>query len=317
LTTSSVLATDQDQNQNPRNINNDLRLSYSTTSSTESHVWYRAYGTAIPEPNFAVCNSPIQLITVTITRHCFFLRHMVSGRHASARLLLKPWVGPVVLLLQLGLASAAVSCSLKFEGYGNKQGLKSAGLSCTGGSITAAAHPVLLAPFSRSFSGVSWSDSGGCGRGKKICLLTICGSSSAVFSGAVITNVNISSSAGALLCVTDSSSLVFDSARFHGNIGLPILGDYTAVRLHFENSKFTNNTNIVEGLEGAALHMNGGTGLVHSCTFAGNRNLFRGGAIGLSNQTRLTVASSFLQDNEGGHVSCMMVLEGMPFVISR
>lgn len=222
-----------------------------------------------------------------------------TSRRARPRSLLRPWLGPAVLLLQLGIASAAVSCNLKFEGYGNKQGFKSAHLSCTGGSITAAAHPV-LAHFSRSFSGVTWSDSGGCGRGKQFCLLTICGASRATFPGAVITTVNVSSSVAALLCVRDSSSLVFDSAKFHGNTGLLLAGDPTAVHLHIKESQFTNNTNIVKDLEGA-LMLNGGTGLVQSSTFAGNRGFFIGGAISLRNNARLTVVSSILQDNTGRH----------------
>jgi hypothetical protein len=243
-----------------------------------------------------------------------FLSRTMSHRRVDTRVLPKPWLGPVVLLLQLGLASAAVTCSLKFEGYGSKQGLKSAYLACIGGSITAAAHPILLAPVSRSFSGVTWSDSGLCGVGKKVCLLTICGSSSAIFHGAVITNVNVSSSVNNLLCVADSSSLVFDSARFHGNTGIAITGDLTSVRLHIKNSRFTNNTNAVKDLEGAALQLNNGTGLVQSCTFAGNRVVFRGGVIGLHNQAQITVVSSILQDNEGEHGTHMMVPEGLPSV---
>lgn len=215
--------------------------------------------------------------------------------------MLRPWLGPVVLLLQLGLSSAAVSCSLKFEGYSHKQGVKSAHLSCTGGSITAAAHPVLLAPFSRSFSGVTWSNSGGCGESKEFCLLTICGSSKATFVSADVANVNISSTTGLLLCVRDSSSLVFDNARFHGNSGRPLAGDTTAVQLHIKNSRFTNNTMYGAAMEGAALHLNGGTGLVQSSTFAGNRGFFRGGAIGLRNNARLTVTSSVLHNNQGEH----------------
>jgi hypothetical protein len=226
---------------------------------------------------------------------------MTYVRHNNAGLMLRPWLGPVVLLLQLGIASAAVSCSLRFEGYGNKQGLKSAHLSCTGGSITAAAHPVLLAPFSRGFSGVTWSSSGGCGTSKNHCLLTICGSSKAAFFGAVIANVDVSSSIGALLCVRDSSNLVFDSARFHGNSGLQLLGDTTAVHLHIKNSRFTNNSNLLKGLDGAALLLKNGTGLVQSCTFAGNRGLSTGGAIALGNNARMTVMSSVLQDNTGRH----------------
>jgi hypothetical protein len=228
-----------------------------------------------------------------------FVKH--TKCRARFRSLLRPWLGPVVLLLQLGLASAAISCSLKIEGYGSKQGIKSAHLACTGGSIIAAAHPVLLAPFSPSFSGVTWSNSGSCGESKETCLLTICGASAASFVSAAIVNVNVTSSVRLLLCARDSSSLVFDSARFHGNSGRPLASDATAVHLHIKNSHFTNNTVYGAAMEGAALHLNGGTGLVQSSVFAGNRGFSRGGAIGLRNNARMTIVSSTLQDNTGEH----------------
>jgi hypothetical protein len=214
-----------------------------------------------------------------------------------------------MLLLHLRIASGAVSCSLMFKGYGNKQGIKLAHLSCTGGSITAAAHPILLGNFSSRFSGVTWSKSGGCGIGVKICLLTICNSTNATFSGAVITNVNGSRVIGALLCVMDSSSLVFDNTRLHGNTGLPLLGEGTAVHIHIKNSRLTNNTNLVEDLVGAALLINGGTGLVQSSIFAGNRGLLRGGAIGISH-ARLRVESSVLQANAGERKRLLQIIVG-------
>jgi hypothetical protein len=94
--------------------------------------------------------------------------------------------------------------------------------------------------------------------------------------------------------------LVFDNARFHDNVGLPLLIEGTAVHIHIKKSQFTNNKNLVENVPGAALLINGGTGLVQSSTFAGNRALLRGGAIGIKN-ARLTVESSVLQNNAGEH----------------
>jgi hypothetical protein len=134
---------------------------------------------------------------------------------------------------------------------------------------------------------------------RKRCLLTICGSSSATFPGAVFTAVNVSSSVEGLLCFVDSSSLVFDSARFQGNTGIALASDNTTVHLHIKNSRFTNNTNPAKGLGGVALQLIGGTGLVQSSTFAGNRGLSPGGAIVVSSHARLSVVSSILQDNTG------------------
>jgi hypothetical protein len=78
------------------------------------------------------------------------------------------------------------------------------------------------------------------------------------------------------------------------------VGDASAVHLQFITSRFTNNTNLVDVVYGAALQLNGGIGLVKSCTFAGNHAV-KGGAIGLRNHPRLTVMSSFFRDNEGRH----------------
>jgi hypothetical protein len=68
----------------------------------------------------------------------------------------------VVVLLQSQVAARA-TCKLHLEGFASAQGIKYAELSCSDGTITASAHPVLLANFTRSFSGVQWSDVGECG----------------------------------------------------------------------------------------------------------------------------------------------------------
>jgi hypothetical protein len=73
----------------------------------------------------------------------------------------------ILLLLQLAVcarpAPTAVPavCRLRIEGYGNRPGVKTAQLSCTGGTITAAAvpqlRPALGADKNPMASGVRWA----------------------------------------------------------------------------------------------------------------------------------------------------------------
>jgi hypothetical protein len=92
----------------------------------------------------------------------------------------------LLLLVQQGVVvTAAATCQLHMEGYGHITGLKSAHLTCSGGVIKAAAHP-MLKQFRSSFSGVQWTDTGSCGVGRRDCLLTICGDTAAVFESATV-----------------------------------------------------------------------------------------------------------------------------------
>jgi hypothetical protein len=49
--------------------------------------------------------------------------------------LLLYWVLAALVLVQQERVEAVTSCKLKFEGFGNAKGLRSAQLSCSGGSI--------------------------------------------------------------------------------------------------------------------------------------------------------------------------------------
>jgi predicted outer membrane repeat protein len=186
------------------------------------------------------------------------------------------------------------------EGYGHIIGLKSAHLACSGGMIKAAAHPV-LAPFKHSFSGVQWTSSDGCGVARRDCLLTICGEIAAVLESATVAHVNVSTLAQSLVCLGGHSNVTFQRASFHGNtagcISVPQQPPNATVRLHINNCNFTNNHAPVD--VGGVLELAGGTALVEASNFSGNSARANGGAIGVTNDARLTLVSSLLQNNTG------------------
>jgi len=208
------------------------------------------------------------------------------------------WLGVVVSLQ--GFGSAKVACQLSLEGKGSKTGFKSAQLSCTGGTITAAANPV-LGPFTHTFSGVQWSQKGACGKKQKACVLTVCRNSSVVFLSARVAKVNTSTSGtvGGLMCFGDDSSLTFVDARFDGNDARPLTGYGDGVTLHIRSSKFINNRASWKEADGGALLLQGGSALVESSTFSGNTASRRGGGIVLQGNSSARFVSTVLQNNTG------------------
>lgn len=207
----------------------------------------------------------------------------------------------LLLLVQQGaVLIATVTCRLHMEGYGHTTGLKSAQLDCTGGMITAAAHP-MLAPFKSSCSGVQWINSGACGVGRKDCLLTVCGKTEAVFEAATAVHVNVSTAAQSLVCVVGRSNVTFHRARFHANtarcISLPQQSSNATAWLNLSKCAFTNNSAPVDW--GGVLYLAGGVTMVEASRFSGNYVRERGGAIGVTNTAQLTLIASLLHNNTG------------------
>ena len=207
----------------------------------------------------------------------------------------------LLLLVQQGaVVTATVTCQLHMEGYGHIAGLKAAHLACSGGVITAAAHP-MLAPFKHSISGVQWADTDGCGGGRRDCLLKVCGDTAAVFASATIAHVNVSSMAQSLVCIGGRSDATFQRARFYGNtarcISVPQQSSNATVRLHLTKCVFTNNSAPVD--VGGVLALAGGLALVEGSTFSGNSVQKRGGAIGVTNTARAAIISTHFQHNKG------------------
>jgi predicted outer membrane repeat protein len=203
----------------------------------------------------------------------------------------------VVLLLQQQqtLVAARATCKLRLEGFISTQGIKSAELSCSGGSITAFAH-LELRNFTRSFSGVSWSDED-CGDFTRDCLLTLCGDTSATFLSAVVRNVDVSTSM--LLCLDGNSNVTFEAAHFAGNAGRPITVRSPNVKLQIMGSNFTNNTVLLTDLAGGALRLNGGAAIVQSSVFRGNVVQTSGGAVAVTKSATIQLSSSLFEGNTG------------------
>jgi hypothetical protein len=213
------------------------------------------------------------------------------------QVLLVYWLLGALVLLQQHGGEALTSCKLHFEGFGNKQGLKTAHLACTGGSIQASAHPSLLG-FTRSFSGVEWSDAGDCGTWKNHCVLTLCGNSSVHFPSAMVRQVNISTFP-MLLCMVGNSNVSFDRGQFQGNTARPITTVSPGVQLRIKGSTFTNNS-LPWDLYGGALTVAGGSALVEASTFSGNSMMYKGGAISVTNSASLQLVASNITANTGG-----------------
>ena len=171
--------------------------------------------------------------------------------------------------------------SLHLQGFGSAQGIKSAQLSCSGGTITAHAHPVLLGNLTRAFSGVQWSDAWDCVQNNTKCLLILCGDTSAAFPAAVIRNLNVSTTTDAFLCVTGlnpgNSDVLFEGAQFQENAGRPITTTSGSVKLHVKASNFTGNKLPKNGA-GGALWLGGGAVVVESSVFNTNVVMLNGGA---------------------------------------
>jgi hypothetical protein len=192
------------------------------------------------------------------------------------------------------------------EGFGIKTGVKTVLMSCSGGTITAAAHSVLLSAPTHQFSGVTWSDKGACGSGRSTCLISICGDSSATFMSAKVLAVNMTAPAGNAVCLGDRSNITFEHALFQGNVGRSLAVGHEGVYLRVTRSSFVNNSALGANVIGGVLYVWNGTVFVEKSTFSGNSAVFTGGAggaIGTEGTTRMTITSSTLDGNQGQYLS--------------
>mgnify|MGYP001807610273 CR=1 FL=1 len=162
---------------------------------------------------------------------------------------------------------------------------------------------MLLANFTRTFSGVQWSDDGDCGKQSKNCLLTLCGDTSVLFPSAVVRNVNISKTAAMLLCLAGSSDVVFEAAQFEGNAVRPLTVLSPGVMLHVKASNFTDNklrtSPAKKDLLGGAMLKSNGTAVVESSNFSANVVLSNGAAIAVESSGSIQLVSSVLFGNRG------------------
>jgi len=195
-------------------------------------------------------------------------------------------------------AYARVTCELHFQGDGSSSGLRTAKLSCTGGTLTAAAHPSLLVPTIGASSGVQWSNKGDCGTWKNKCVLTVCSDTKAAFLKARVTNVKVPSTTG-LICLGDSSDVLFDHATFLGNTGRSLTVVGSKAKLWIKSSNFLNNTVLGSEAQGGGLCMQAGTGIVEGSTFLGNSVQYYAGAVAVTGDAYLSISNSVFEGNSG------------------
>jgi hypothetical protein len=208
------------------------------------------------------------------------------------------------LLLQLVASSAQATttgravCNLSLEGYGNRRGLKSAQLSCTGGNITAAADPLLLQSLgTRSNpSGVVWSRKpGACEDGDENlkCLFSICGGD-AMFVNPRVTNVTASpATGGTAICILGGSVTLHNGTFVHGSGMRPVrIGAPGRTPLgYISNCYFADNKLTSTQVQqcGGALHvLNRAQASIWSSRLAGNA-ADTGGAICASTVAGVTL----------------------------
>lgn len=205
----------------------------------------------------------------------------------------------LLLLLPCVVAGAGVTlCALKIEGHGpSKPGVKNFQLSCSGGSIMAFAHPILV-PHLANTSGVSWLPNA-CGLWARGCLLAICGDSTVTFAAGTVVQA-ASPSPPLLLCVGGLSALAFQGARFFDNAARSITGFGPDVSFLIKGSSFTNNSLQSPSGSGGAVSLEaGGSAVIEASTFTNNTVLGNGGAISVGGTGSIKVVSSLLQGNTG------------------
>lgn len=205
--------------------------------------------------------------------------------------------GPTAVLQQqaAGPAAGQALCKLVIQGFGKKIGIASASLSCTGGTITAAAHDELLQFWGtkRPTQGVVWKshEAGACAPGSG-CLLSICGGS-ATFLGSTASGVQ-TNEASVLVCVGNSARLTFRNGNFTVNNLTPLAILHPKAHVLVVHGNFQGNimTEAEANLAGAIV-VNNGTLVVQSSTFLGNKASGRQtGALTVEGQGIVTINES-------------------------
>ena len=171
------------------------------------------------------------------------------------------------LLVQQALGSAKAVCSLNVEGFGTKTGLKSAQLSCSGGTVKAVVHPLLLAklPGLGSRGGIQLSSDSKCKELGASCLITICEGTAVTFPRATVKSVNVTPNLTGLIYAVGPSSVVLDGATFTGNAARALFTVGQHVSVVVKASTFVNNTAASSNLKprrlGGPLSLNDALGM--------------------------------------------------------
>lgn len=199
----------------------------------------------------------------------------------------------------IGAAAGHSVCRFDLVGFGNRPGIKSASLSCTGGAapVTVAAHKLLRDFWGKSLpssqQGVVWSETSSC-MPDDICWLTVC-SSNAVFQSPTFTGVAFEQGGGdasILLCITGRSRVTIRQGRFTSSTSaLFIAGTNASVLV--EECSFVGLSHST----GAGMLINGSTVHVARSTFLHNEALLSGGGAIVALGARLHLTANTFQHN--------------------
>ena len=219
------------------------------------------------------------------------MNHALSTRLVVVTLVLWTWTavgGAAAAAAVVDQEENGALCKLRLEGFGTKPGIKSAHLSCTGGSITAAAQPDLLKALGQT-KGVVWDNE--CADVQAHgCMLVLCGGT-ATFNRPTITDMNgAGTGSETAVCVIGNSKLTLVDGNFaRGSQMRPLVFNGDEVVVRFVNSSFTGNSILAGNLDGAALKLVwGAKASIHSCNFIGNK-ADNGGAISAMDTTQVDI----------------------------
>eukprot|EP00877_Chromochloris_zofingiensis_P001388 jgi/Chrzof1/1124/Cz01g41040.t1 len=199
--------------------------------------------------------------------------------------------------------AATATCRMVFHGTSGGA-VRNASLSCVNGTITAAGDQYLLGK--DSFQGAVW-DQTGCGDAR--CLLTLCGSTNALFVNSIVENINATDSLDGIICIRGSSEVRFERAVFANNTAINgTLHALDKAKVSLVDSVITGNTayggdsnvTAVWNLKGA------GAGLyareraevtISNSTIAHNKASRSGGGIWVQDSVVLALVSSNVSQN--------------------
>lgn len=233
-----------------------------------------------------------------------------------------------------GATAGAAVCSLNIRGFGDEAGIKSASLSCTGGSVKARINPLFQDIWDPSpLKGVTTSgfnaEAAGC-LANDGCFITICGKSNAVFQAPALTGLVSTEdmkTLTALLCISGGSTITLRQGMFSSNDNTPVAIYDTATSVlvdkctikdndlsangdsSFSGGIFVENAdvrvqsstvsgNIASGNDGSIIHAKAGARLsIIGTRFVRNTARY-GGAVSAKEQGHIVIQGSQFESNE-------------------
>jgi len=247
------------------------------------------------------------------------LPHGVAQAQAVA-----PAVAPAVPVeaQSPGATAGAAVCSLNIQGFGIQAGIKSASLSCTGGSVKARIHGLfqdIWGPSNSTLKGVTTSgfdaEAAGCVP-NSACLITICGQSNAVFQSPSIEGVICHGDMlqlATFLCISGGSTITIRQGTFSSNDLTPLAIYFAPTSVLVDKCTIQGNNlsrlNVEPNSWSGGIFLHNATLRVQSSTLSGN--IASGefdGAITATAGARLTIIGSRFVSNTarfGGAIFAM------------